>query len=238
MALNSVCGYGQYNGAVASNTPANYPESIVHPLYGIQEFEPFNMVLGNGSVRVNEKGVPFNGPHKDYYNTRKLLHNGYYVNGRLRNYVNYYPNGRKERDFKMNNQKEASLNYYHENGALKSQIAYVGKFAKIWSEYNMAGTLIHFERFNDKLRYYESIKTYYPEGKIKSSFDITNPKKILYIEKEYHANGQEKLVGKVKYSQFYSDYLRVKKWVNYDENGKTTRIRKYKEGKLIKDKII
>ena len=49
---------------------------------------------------VLKKVYAVNGWKEDHYSTGELLHKGYYIEGQLKVYKNFYPNGNIERNFK------------------------------------------------------------------------------------------------------------------------------------------
>ena len=72
---------------------------IIDPVYGITLYEPLNLYLHSDSTRI-EEGYAVNGWKEDHYSTGELLHKGYYIEGQLKVYKNFYPNGNVERNFK------------------------------------------------------------------------------------------------------------------------------------------
>ena len=97
--LISAVSYAQIDLESQVPQEKKYDNSIVDETYGIQLYEPLNMVLEGDSVRM-ENGYAVNNWKEDFYNDGTLLHRGYYIDGQLKVYKNYYPNGQIEREFK------------------------------------------------------------------------------------------------------------------------------------------
>lgn len=221
---------------LVEHASVKHKPSVVDPLYGIQLFEPFNMILGYDTVKKNSKGMAMQGTLIEHYVDNKVIHEGYYIDGRLRNYTNFYPNSKKEREFKMTDYREGDMIYYFGSGGIKSKISYRGTFPVKWSEYNEEGTLIHFEKFDETLSYYESKKSFFNSGRVQYEFVLTNLKKLIFDEKEFYSNGKLKAIGKVHYDFTTKDYHKIKKWLYYDEQGQLIKTHKFKDGRLVKEK--
>ena len=85
------------------------PDAVIDEKYGITMFEPLNMMLGSDTVRNDRNGYAANGYQEDYYSTGQLLHKGFYVDGQLKVYKNYFPNGEVERNFRMVDLKKSKM---------------------------------------------------------------------------------------------------------------------------------
>ena len=97
-----------------------YTADIIDPVYGILLYEPLNMFTRSDSSRM-EGGYAINGWKEDHYSDGQLLHKGYYIEGQLKVYKNYYPNGNLERNFKSIDGFRSKAILYFENGNLKSE---------------------------------------------------------------------------------------------------------------------
>ncbi len=76
------------------------PKKVIDEKYGIVMYEKLNMMLGKDSIRNGATGYAANGFIEDYYTSGQLLHKGFYVDGQLKIYKNYYPNGKEEQVFR------------------------------------------------------------------------------------------------------------------------------------------
>ena len=74
--------------------------AMIDSVYGINKYEDLNQRLGGDSVRNDKKGYAAIGWIKDFYPNGKVLHKGYYIEGQLKIYKNYFPNGQLERQFR------------------------------------------------------------------------------------------------------------------------------------------
>ena len=120
---------------------------IIDPIYGITIYEPLNLYLHSDSTRM-EEGYAVNGWKEDHYSTGELLHKGYYIEGQLKVYKNFYPNGNVERNFKAIDSFKSKLTLFFPNGNIKSKISYSNDFAMEWTDYNTNGNISFYEKFN------------------------------------------------------------------------------------------
>lgn len=201
---------------------------------GITLYEPLNFRLGGDSIR-NEKGYAFNGWKKDYYQTGELIHKGFYVDGQLKIYRNFYPNGDVERIFNVIDDYKSMMKVYYQGDILKSQIKYVGAEPKKWEDFYPNGYLEYYEEIDRNNEYYKIQKSYYSSGKLASIFELVNKKDLLYTMKKFHENGNNKVVGQSKYSQTMMDYLKMGIWKYYDESGKLIKEEEYILGRIEKE---
>jgi len=67
-------------------------EDVVDSAYGITLFDKMAPSLGGDSLRYDKKGYSAQGWQEDYYMSGKLLHKGFYVDGELRAFKNFYEN--------------------------------------------------------------------------------------------------------------------------------------------------
>ncbi|MBL4670187.1 MAG: hypothetical protein JKY30_13115 [Flavobacteriales bacterium] len=88
------------------------PEAVIDSKYGIIMYEKLNMMLGGDTVR-NQNGYAANGFIQDYYTSGQLLHKGFYVDGQLKVYKNYFPNGKVERNFRMVDLNKAKMDIFY-----------------------------------------------------------------------------------------------------------------------------
>ncbi|MGE0561140.1 MAG: hypothetical protein AB7O47_04945 [Flavobacteriales bacterium] len=205
-------------------------KKIIDETYGIVMYEKLNMMLGKDSTRNGVNGYAANGFLEDYYTTGELLHKGFYVDGQLKIYKNYYPNGNIERNFRMVDIKKSKMTIFYEDGTMKSDIVYIENEALSWIDYYPNG-MIEFEEIYDKsFQYYEKKANYYPGGKPENVLELTDKKKLLYNQSFYYENGNLKEQGVVKYNKAMFDYERIGEWKLYNENGVAVKIQKYNNG--------
>ena len=212
------------------------PEAVVDKKYGIIMYEKLNMMLGGDTVRNDMNGYAANGYEEDYYTNGKLLHKGFYVDGQLKVYKNYYPNGNVERNFRMVDLKKSKMTLYYEDGGVKSDIVYVGNEALKWEDYYRNGGLEFIEEYHKSFLYYVQKANYLEDGTPENTLELTNKKKLIYLQSYYHPNGKLKEQGQVKYNKTMFDYERFGKWIIFDKNGTPVKEQKYAVGKVISEK--
>ena len=205
-------------------------KDVIDETYGINIYEKLNMMLGDKSTRNGINGYAANGFLEDYYTTGELLHKGFYVDGQLKIYKNYFPNGNIERNFRMVDIKKSKMTIFYEDGTMKSDIVYIENEALSWIDYYPNG-MVEFEEIYDKsFQYYEKKANYYSNGKPENILELTDKKKLLYSQSYYYENGNLKEQGVVKYDKAMFDYSRIGDWKLYNENGVAIKIQKYTNG--------
>jgi antitoxin component YwqK of YwqJK toxin-antitoxin module len=193
--------------------------AVFDSTYGINIYEALNMNTGGDSTRNDVKGYALQGWLEDYYPDEKVLHKGYYIDGQLKAYKNYYPNGQLEREFRMMDLSKSGLSIYYEDGKTKSLITYITKNAVKEEDYFRNGQLEYIEEYDKRAVYYLQRKFYNLEGKPTSTLEIIDTKKLIYNSKEYYDNGNVKEEGQVIFNESMGDYQKNGKWKFYLESG-------------------
>ncbi len=202
--------------------------------YGIQLYEKMNFALGGDSVRYDKKGYSASGWYEDFYESGVLLHKGYYAEGALKTYQNYYDNGQLERLFKSDYNK-ANMTIYYRDGKVKADIVYSNGETIRETDYHANGQVEFVEEY-DKNGLFVKNNFYNADGTPVSTFELIEPKKSVYEKKEYHENGKLKETGKMNYNKGAGDYQKEGKWLVYDENGKLSAEEIYSKGELADQK--
>jgi antitoxin component YwqK of YwqJK toxin-antitoxin module len=238
--LCSVGSYGQSKLLEKFTPPSannkKYDRSIIDSTYGIQMYEKLNVVLGGDSVR-NCNGYGCNGWVEDYYTTGQLLHKGYYQQGQLKNYKNFFPNGQLERNFRAVDDYKSSLKVYYEDGKPKSDVLYDGQNVIQWTDYYPNGQIEFVENYNRSGEVYVSKKSFFESGKPETSLELVSSKKMLYSSKEFHPNGNVKEEGSVMYNPDMMDYQKIGTWKLYKEDGNPRGEQTYINGRLDSEKL-
>jgi len=211
------------------------PEAVIDSKYGIIMYEKLNMMLGGDTVR-NQNGYAANGFIQDYYTSGQLLHKGFYVDGQLKVYKNYFPNGKVERNFRMVDLNKAKMDIFYKDGISKAKIFYVDGEAMKWEDYYPNGTLEFIEVYNKKLQYYIEKANYYEDGSPENTLVLDNKKKLLYTQTYFHTNGTVKEIGEMKYDKAVFDYIRLGIWKQFNKDGKATKEIKYTNGEVFSEK--
>lgn len=210
------------------------PEEVTDSIYGINYYEPLNFQTGGDSVRYDKKGYSAVGWYKDYYENGKLLHKGYYVDGQLKIYKNYWDNDTLEREFRISDLSKCRMLIYYKTGKLKSDITYYKGNTIKWEDFYPNGQLEFIEEYDKNMEYYIQNKTFAEDGTPQMSLDLTDEKKKLYIKKEYHPNGKLKEEGPIRLNVSIHDYQKDGLWKIYDETGMLTSEETYVYGELNK----
>ncbi len=210
-------------------------ESIVDSVFGITLYEPLNMVLSGDSVRENG-GYACKGWITDNYDDGKLLHKGFYIDGQLKAYKNYYPNGNMERDFRSIDNFNSMLKLYYPNGELKSSVRYVNGLPQLWIDYYDDGTMKYYEEHHRSMEYQIAKKFYYDNGNPQDILELDNKKKMLYNKDEFFRNGNEQVDGTMHYDRDVATFYRTGTWKYYNESGDLKKEIKYSDGKVLEEK--
>ncbi|MCB0402271.1 MAG: hypothetical protein KDD41_09330 [Flavobacteriales bacterium] len=212
------------------------PEVVIDPQYGITMYEPLNMMLGKDTVRNDQNGYAANGYLEDYYTTGQLMHKGFYVDGQLKIYKNFYPNGNVERNFRLVDLKKSRMTLYYEDGTVKSEITYIMSEAIKWEDYYKNGQLEFVEEYDKSMQYYKFKANYFENGSPENTLEMTDKKKLVYTQSYYYANGNLKEQGEMQYDKAMFDYKRIGSWKLFNESGVPTKLQKYASGDVVSEK--
>lgn len=211
-----------------------YPSFTYDSTYGITLYEKLNFYLGGDSIRYDKKGYSATGWYEDYYGTGTVLHKGYYAEGVLKVYKNFFNDGKVERSFTSEFNK-GSMEVFWPNGNKRSEVEYKQGTAVKWTDYYSNGQIEFTEEFNkDDEHIYR--KFYYRNGNPQSILELSDPKKKLYSSKEYHENGKLKEEGVLKFVKGMGDFQKEGKWIIYDNTGKPVTEQIYSKGDLSNEK--
>ncbi|PIQ15722.1 MAG: hypothetical protein COW67_06800 [Flavobacteriales bacterium CG18_big_fil_WC_8_21_14_2_50_32_9] len=211
------------------------PEDVVDEKFGIIKYEPLNIMLGKDSIRNDARGYAANGYIEDYYKSGQLLHKGFYVDGQLKVYKNYFPNGKVERNFRLTDIKKSKMTIYYADGKIKSEIEYIENQAVKWQDFYPNGNPEFVEEYDKNIQYYVFKANYFENGTPENTLTLTDKKKLILKQIYYHANGQLKEEGEMKYNKSIFDYERIGTWTLFDETGKPTKKVKYASGKVVSE---
>lgn len=206
------------------------PKDVVDSTYGITMYEKLTPLMGGDSVRYDKKGYNIQGWWDDFYKSGKLLHKGFYVDGQLRAYKNYYENGQMERVYRMLDYKHCEVFIYYPDGKLKSEVHYYNKVPNKQIDYFPNGNIDLFEESHGDNDYLIKRNTYFENGYAEVLFELIDKRKRVYMHKEYYPSGKIKEEGTLKWNADKIDYVREGEWKSYDENGQVTKTLKYQNG--------
>jgi antitoxin component YwqK of YwqJK toxin-antitoxin module len=213
--------FAQFAGQIPQ--PVKYKAAkVVDPEYGITMYENLNFQVGGDSVRNDKKGYACQGWVEDFYESGSLIHKGYYEDGHLKIYKNFYENGTVERAFKIVDFKRSNMQMFYPDGKLKSEITYYDGNPQVWTDYYHNGQIEYVEESTKSMEYLIQRKSFAEDGKPQEIFELTDPKKKIYSKKEYYENGNIKEEGSMRFNKSLSDYQKDGTWKIYDESGKVT----------------
>ena len=206
-------------------------DAVIDAKYGITMYKNLNMMLGSDTVR-NINGYAVNGFVKDFYITGELLHKGFYLEGQLKSYRNLFPSGVVERNFRTIDTKKSKMDIYYKDGTLKSKITYINSDAQSWEDYYPNGTLEFIEVYDKDIQHYIEKANYFEDGSPENTLVLENKKKLIYTQTYFHANGEVKKVGQMKYLKTEFDYQNIGTWIEFDDAGKAIKEIKYASGAI------
>lgn len=209
-----------------------YTKDIVDETYGITMYEPLNVALGGDSVRMDANGYAADGWREDFYTDGTMLHRGYYIEGQLKVYKNYYPNSQLEREFKSIDGFRSQVTLYYPDGTVKSTVKYVEGAALVWTDFYPNGKMEYYEEYSKSFTYHIAKKSFYKNGQAESLFILVNKKKLGYTQDDYYNSGSQKVKGTLSYDKKMYDYYRTGTWMYYDEGGAVTKKETYQGGVL------
>ncbi len=198
--------FAQSNTVILTNQLHNYTKLI--------DF------LSSDSARYNSDGTLSEGWKEDYYSTGKILHKGFYKNGKLLLFKNFYENGICERQLKSPDPLHHEIDLYYENGNMKEQKTYFNSVIKRISEYYANGFQKCKTDFDKEGKLIISKKSWYPNGSIESELKLMDSKTKKYTQKHYYDNGYLQEEGHLLFSLESKSYKKNGVWNVYDLTGK------------------
>lgn len=213
-------------------------EDIYDTAFGIDIYEKLNFFMGGDSVRNNPKGYAAQGTWEDYYKSGAVLHTGYYIDGQLRSYKNFYPDGKVERDFRTLDYFRYQMTLYYPDGKMRSDIIYFQGQEEVTHEYYPNGNPEIAEEYAKKCEYLMYRTFYYENGKTQSDLQLADKKKKKYSLKEYYENGNMQDEGTMQYYAELDNFLKEGNWKVYDENGKLVATQEFVRGQMTEEKKV
>lgn len=205
---------------------------VVDPYYGIRMYEKLNFIIGGDSVRNNKKGYSCQGWVEDTYQSGAIIHKGYYEDGQLKAYKNFYEDGIVERNFKIIDFKRCNMQLFYANGKLKSDITYYEGNPQLWVDYYANGQIEYQEENTKNMEYLILRKSFSEDGKPQEIFELIDRKKKIYYKKEFNENSKIEEEGFMKFNPTMNDYQKNGQWKVYDEGGN------FKEEKWVNGEIV
>ena len=184
-------------------------------------------VLSGDSVKFNKEGYHVQGWNEDFYASGKLLHKGYYKDGKLVLFKNFFENGQCERNMTMTDPLHCDIDVFYDSGIMKNKISYYNGITKNVSEFYPDGLQKSVVEYGKDMKYLVSKKVWYANGNIQLELKLIDAKTKKYSEKYYYPNGQVKEEGGRIFSSENKQYLKSGVWFSYDTSGKNKRSEKF-----------
>jgi antitoxin component YwqK of YwqJK toxin-antitoxin module len=194
---------------------------VYDTIYGIQLYDKFNPITEGDSIRKYTDGHLCNGMIEDHYPEGGMLHKGFYTDGQLTEYTNYYPNGEVERTFKAVSDRKTELKKYYQNKVLKSDVLYYQGNSTLWQDYYDNGKLSYLEEYDKDHERLLRRCSYFKDGTAQSIFvPLSQSGNIIrYSLKEYFPNGQLQEESESIYNKDSFDFVKDGDDKQYDEKG-------------------
>ncbi len=203
---------------------------------GINIYEKLNLAMGGDSVRNTPKGYSAQNLWEDYYVSGAVLHSGYYVDGQLRSYKNFYESGQVERDFHNIDYFRNEMILYWINGKVRSDIVYYQGQDETTHEYYENGNPEIAEEYTKKCEYLLFRTFYYENGKTQSDLQLTDKKKKKYYLKEFYESGIMTDEGTMQYYAELDNFMKEGTWKVYDEKGALVSTQEYVRNQMTEEK--
>ena len=221
------------------NTTRYYTFTTVYDsAEGINIYEKLNLAMGGDSVRMTPKGYAAQNCWEDYYKSGAVLHTGYYVDGQLRSYKNFYETGQVERDFHNVDYFHNEMILYWIGGKVRSDIVYYQGQEETTHEFYENGNPEIAEEYAKKCEYLMFRTFWYEDGKMQSDLQLVDKKKKKYYLKEYYENGNMQDEGTMQYYPEIDDFMKEGIWKVYDETGKQISTQEYVRNQMTEEKKI
>ena len=207
-------------------------KDIVDPVEGIKMYNRLVEAIGGDSINYNKAGYNLQGWNEDYYMSGKLLHRGYYIDGRAIVFKNFFENGQCERTVVNPDPLHCNIDVFFENGKQRKQTNYYNGLPHKLYEFFENGLPKYTEENEKEMKYLTLKKSWYDNGQMQDVLELTDAKNKKYTQKYFYENGQIKSEGPMVLSIDGKTYVKDGVWSLYDSNGKNKRIEKYNATKL------
>ncbi len=208
------------------------PEEVVDPDYGIIIYNKLVPMMGGDSIRYTKDGYNAQNWQEDYYMSGKLLHKGFYQDGAIKVFKNYYESGQIERSFSSSDLRHSKLEIFYEDGKVKSSISYFDGNPQNQYDFYKNGLPEYVEENDKNMEYLFKRNSYFENGQPSSLFELIDKKSKRYLKKEFYENGRLKEEGTMIFRKDLGDYQKDGNWTYYDEKGAVSKTEKYQKGEL------
>ena len=205
---------------------------VTDPDYGIILFNKMVPSIGGDSIRYTKDGYNAQGWQEDFYVSGKLLHKGFYADGYIKIFKNFYENGQVERSLSIVDAKRVKMEIYYDDGKIRSTINYYDGNTQNQYDFFKNGSPEYIEENDKDIEFLYKRYTYFANGLPESTFDLVDKKAKKYMKKEFFENGRVKEEGTMYFRKDMGDYQKEGAWTYYDEKGNAVKTEKYHSGQL------
>ena len=202
-------------------------DEVVDPEYGIIIYNKLVPCMGGDSIRYNKVGYNAQSWQEDYYASGKLLHRGFYIDGQIKVFKNYWENGNLERELITVDNLRCKLFTYYPNGQARSEIMYYEGIEIKQKDFFENGSIELDEEIDKKDGSIIKRIINYPDSKPKVIMELIDKKNKMYSYKEYYENGNLKEEGTLNFRKDMNDYVKNGEWKFYNEQGQLVKTTKY-----------
>lgn len=206
------------------------PAEIIDPDYGIIRYNKLVPMMGGDSVKFTKDGYNAQNWQEDYYTSGKLLHKGFYVDGTIKIFKNYFESGQIERSFSSSDLKHSKMEIFYEDGKIRSTINYYEGNAQNQYDFFRNGTPEYIEENDKNIEFLYKRNSFYENGLPASIFELVDKKTKSYIKKEFFENGRIKEEGSMLFRKDLGDYQKEGTWTYYDDKGNVIKTEKFHNG--------
>ncbi len=208
------------------------PADIIDADYGIIRFNKLSPAMGGDSLRYTKDGYNAQGWQEDFYVSGKILHKGFYQDGFIKIFKNYYENGQVERNLYNTDPKRSKLEIFYEDGKVRSNITYFDGNPQNQYDFFKNGTPEYVEENDKDMEFLYKRNSYFENGLPETMFELVDKKSKKYIKKEFYTNGRVKEEGSMMFRKDLGDYQKEGVWTYYDDKGNTIKTEKFHNGTL------
>lgn len=195
-------------------------EEVLDSLGEISIYNRLIPSLNGDSIRFFANGEKLQGWKEDHYNSGKVLHKGFYKDGQLELFKNYWENGKMERVMAVIDSSHTNLEVYYESGNQRRQIIYYKGKIKRYSSFYPNNLLNHTEEYDEETGLLLKKKTWFANGQIESELVLQDQKTKKYKLNSYHSNGKLSESGTQYPSKKGEGFVRSGTWTIQDSTGK------------------
>ncbi|MBS1650437.1 MAG: hypothetical protein JSU07_00365 [Bacteroidetes bacterium] len=208
-----------------------YQKDIVDSVDGIMLYNRLIGAIGGDSINYNKAGYNMQGWNEDFYMSGKLLHRGYYVDGQIIVFKNFFENGQVERNAVNPDPLHVNIEVFYENGNTRKKLNYYdGKLQKKY-EFFTNGNPKYSEENDKDLKYITLKKSWYSNGMPETDLEMVDEKSKKYSSKNYYSNGKVKEEG-IFILDNNGKLNKDGTWNYFDQSGKQKKSEKYTAPKV------